>query len=198
MLRLIVFLFVLAALAAAAPADMLLNTNLLANSDFESGLDGWTTDGATLRAGNPVPHGGAAYLAGSVNGLATTATYQVIDLAAGGLADDSLTALFGGWQSGWETQRDSGLIALAALDADGAILAAADTGWFYSNHTWTLRQNELPLPAGTVALRYTFTAQRYEGYNNDGYLDDAFVSIVPEPATLALLALGAAAIVRRR
>ncbi len=196
MIRNVLCLGLLAALAVPASADIVFNTNLLTNAGFEDGLNGWTTDGAAVRQTNPPPHGGQYYLIGSFDGFALTTTFQLIEFDEP-LADD-LTATFGGWQAGWQTQRDSGLIELAALDAAGDVLASDDLGWFYSNHTWVFRDGELPLPAGTTALRYTFTAQRYDGYNNDGYLDDAFVSIVPEPVTFTLLALGGAAIVRRR
>lgn len=200
-MRKTVLITLTAALHVAASASIL-NVNLLVNPGFENNLTGWVTDHGTIRTGNPAPHGGAQYLSGATDGSATSYTRQTIDLIglgfdAGLLDSGTLDVHFGGYQSGWETQRDSGKIEVIFSDG-GTELGRSDTGWFYSNHTWVLRDLTVDLPTGTRVITYGFYTQRYEGYNTDGYLDDAFAMIVPEPASLACLAFGACWMLRRK
>ncbi|MCI5127654.1 MAG: hypothetical protein D3907_03945 [Candidatus Electrothrix sp. AUS3] len=112
---------------------------------------------------------------------ATTHSYQVVDLAAKGFTVENidsgaLTARFGGWQSGFETQEDRGKIEITFSNGSSD-LGSFDLGWFYSNHTWTLKENTVAVPTGTRFVTYHFYSERTEGNHNDGYLDDAFLII---------------------
>lgn len=169
----------------------LYSANLLENPGFELGLSNWVTDYGTIRGEDPLPHGGSQYFMGARGGPAASYTYQVVDLVAEGFSvtviDSGLLDIhYGGWQSGWDTQQDSGKI--ETIFSDGiSILGSSNLGWFYSNHTWVLHETTVDIPAGTRSVTFGFYAQRYHGTNNDGYLDDAFMEVVPEPMSVALL-----------
>ena len=168
-----------------------LNTNLLSNPGFESNLDGWTTDHGAIREAGPLPHGGANYLMGGRTSLSYT--YQTVDLIGAGFAPDGLDAgclevYFGGWQAGWETQTDSGRIEVIVTDGTNE-LGRSDLGWFYSNSTWVLKEVAVPLPQGARFITYGFHSQRYQGSNNDGYLDDAFLELRPSQSPVTILGI---------
>ena len=87
----------------------------------------------------------------------------------------------------------------AELDSNsGSVTTDDDTG------TWESATAELDVPVGTSflvvrvsALENTFNDA--SGTEFDGhYADAAFLEIVPEPATLSLLALGAFALIRHK
>jgi len=154
--------------------------SLLVNPGFEADLTGWTTPCGAIRTVSPLPHGGAKYLTGGT--VADCYAYQTVDLVARGLdagaIDAGLYALnYGGWQSGWGTQTDSGLIEIILKDADSSELARHDLGWFYSNSTWLLNNGIVALLPGTRYVTYGFHAHRTLGTNNDAYLDDAFLIV---------------------
>ncbi|MCP4994323.1 MAG: DUF2341 domain-containing protein, partial [Gammaproteobacteria bacterium] len=153
--------------------------NLLQNSGFESGLDNWQTDNATIRTTNPNPHGATAYLYGGPD-TALSYTYQTVDLVTLGydvtaIDQGKYKVLYGGWQSGYQDQKDIGTIEVKFLDASQSIIATDSLGSFYSNSIWVEKKNELLIPAGTRSIIYGFQAERVEGSNNDGYLDDAYL-----------------------
>ncbi|NQT83093.1 hypothetical protein HQ563_08720 [bacterium] len=158
-----------------------ISVNLLSNPGFESNLDGWTTDHGANRPGTPMPHGGTSYLTGSMDGASESYTYQTVDLIGAGFDPDDLDAgslevHFGGWQAGWQTQTDQGKTEIIVTDGTNKLLRS-DLGWFYSNHTWVLKEGAVRLPKGARLITYGFYTQRFEGYNNDGYLDDAFLKL---------------------
>lgn len=175
--------------AAASP----LETNLLANPGFESGLTLWTTDHGSIRTAGPSPHSGTNYLMGSMDGAAESYTYQVVDLIAAGFSPEeldssSLELHFGGYQAGWSTQTDSGKIEIIITDNSTELLRA-DLGWFYSNYTWVLKEGTVRLPPGARSITYGFYAVRYAGQNNDGYLDDGFLELRSSRARPEILAI---------
>ena len=158
------------------------DVNLLNNPGFESSLTDWTTDNAAIRTGSPSPHSGIKYLMGGANGTSSSYTFQTIDLldegfAIGELDSNVLTLNFGGWQSGWNTQTDRGKIEIVMRDTSLQALGSMDHDWFYSNHTWVLKEGSTDLLVGTRYIDYGFHAQRFQGSNNDAYLDDAFLDI---------------------
>lgn len=159
-----------------------LGVNLLVNPGFEDQLNYWITDNGAIRNGDPSPHSGSNYLFGAKNGASKSHTYQQIDLLAVGfdthqLDNELLTVSYGGYQAGWHTQIDQGLISIEFLDGDMEIIEAGNLGWHWSNNTWILVEETVAIPIGTRHIIYTFDAQRYEGSNNDAYLDDAFVLV---------------------
>ena len=82
------------------------------------------------------------------------------------------------------------------VDVTDGPLNSLFTGEFEANHVsegWIVRNAALQLPEGTYTL--TFTSLNHTGMH-DALIDA--VAIVPEPATLSLLALGGLAVIRRR
>ena len=57
------------------------------------------------------------------------------------------------------------------LDAGGTVLATQDTGELSNSAEWQALALAVMPPAGTRQARLTLVAQRYNGDNNDGYLD---------------------------
>jgi len=156
--------------------------NVLQNPGFEDSLVHWTTDHGTLRTDSPAPHSGAAYLFGASNGSARSYTWQSVGIDAFLMNETFVDAgkariHYGGWQSGWQTQQDRGKIEVRFLDHEGIQLSLTDLGWFYSNSTWFERRGALSLPVGTRSIVFGFHAERVEGTNTDGYLDDAFLRL---------------------
>jgi len=192
-------LFILAVSQGLSAAP--LGVNLLANPGFESDLLGWSTDHGSIRTGGPPPHGGVKYLMGGKS--VSSYTFQDIDLLAAGFTEATLDSGklavdYGGWRSGWSTQTDSGKIEIRFKDAAEDVLSTHDLGWFYSNHTWVFHKGSESVPPGARSITYGFHARRFQGTNNDGYLDDALLTLTPEPTTVSLVALGGLAVVRRR
>jgi len=68
-------------------------------------------------------------------------------------------------------------------------LLRSDLGWFYSNRTWVLKEGAVPLPQGARFITYGFHSQRFQGSNNDGYLDDAFLELRPSQAPVTILGI---------
>lgn len=160
-------------------------SNALDNSGFEEGLNSWMTDHATLRSIDPPPHGGAAYLFGADDGSPISYTFQIVTIEQLGFGakrvDDGGAAVrYGGWQSGWHTQQDSGKIELQFRDSHNGLISTVDLGWHFSNNEWIEHAGAAVLPAGTRSVSFGFYALRKEGHNTDGYLDDAY--LLPEPA----------------
>jgi hypothetical protein len=108
------------------------------------------------------------------------------------LDSGSFSVYYGGYQSGWSTQTDSGKIEIIMQDQNHDSLGSSDLGWFYSNHTWVLKEGTVPLISETRYIQYGFHSKRYQTSNNDGYLDDAFLTVttVPVPAAVWLLGSG--------
>ncbi|WP_372682051.1 LamG-like jellyroll fold domain-containing protein, partial [Desulfosarcina sp.] len=157
--------------------------SFLANPGFESDLADWTSNGAAIRIADPSPHGGAKYLMGGLSTVASSYTYQTIDLIAEGyftaseIDQGQFTVNYGGWQAGYGTQTDEGMVEIILRDGSNNEIARHDLGWFTSNNTWVLKKGTVLLPPGTRYITYGFYALRYIGSNNDGYLDDSFLII---------------------
>jgi len=160
--------------------------NLLKNAGFEEFSNGkfnyWVTDGATVRHKDPKPHSGKNYLMGSKSNQKVTYTSQVVDLLKNGYSKESLdnssmVIKFGGYQAGWKTQKDYGVIEVICQDKNHKSIAYTQTQGFYSNHRWYQRSLIVKIPKNTRYIKYTFIAHRKNGRNNDAYLDDAFIYI---------------------
>lgn len=132
-------------------------------------------------------------------------TYQMLTPATMGVTEAEIDGgwvevYFGGWQSGWGSQRDEGMIEVQFLDASSVVLGSVDLGWFFSNHTWFELSGTTMTPPGTRSVVYGFHGKRHDGSNCDSYLDDAFLipRVVPSGSALAMFAMALGAARRRR
>jgi hypothetical protein len=160
-----------------------LDLNLLKNAGFEDGLIGWSTQGgAVTRTTNPTPHEGSQYLAGGDTPRFTVS--QLVDLSLAGFVAENIdlgtySVHFGGFQAGWNAQTDQGQIGVRFYDTSGETVGTVRLPFFYSNHTWVLQDFAALLPPSSRTVEFFFEGIRHDGSNNDAYLDDAFVRIVP-------------------
>ncbi len=158
-------------------------TNLLQNGDFEEVFNGFFTHWQTDVAGvcTKYPHSGSKHLIGGYKDKSLSHTYQTIDLLAKGYTqkeiDNGLLVVnYGGYQSGYRDQKDSGQIALIFSDANQKTIKTDAMRPYYGPH-WVLKQAWTVIPKGTRYITYMFIAKRANFNNNDGYLDDAFIYI---------------------
>ena len=191
------------AFSAIPASSEMINVNLLDNPGFEAGLTSWVTDHGAIRNALPLAHSGDNYLMGANDGSPTSYTYQEIDLIAEGFdstqIDSGLLEVhYGGYQAGFDDQSDRGKIEILFNDGVSS-LGFSDLPWVSGTwRTWHLREDTVGIPMGTRSITYGFHAERFDQFNTDGYLDDAFLQIVPEPATLSLLAIGTLSMFQRR
>ena len=159
------------------------NINLLSNPGFEDVSNGfftnWETDGASIYT--KYPHSGTKYLIGGIENKPLTHTYQTIDLLSKGYKQEDINSgrlrvNYGGYQSGWKKQRDSGQIGVIFSDKNKQTIEISKMEKFYGPH-WVLKQTSVTIPKYTRYITYTFTAQRADKADNDGNLDDAFIYI---------------------
>ncbi len=140
---------------------------------------------------------------------ASTGVQQVVEgIVAGTDYDFSVD----GYHSSQNPSKVDLSLRVAWEDATGAWIANPTGGntWTIAEYrpsvesldVWTTIGGSMTAPTGAVAVRYILLADNSAGDGNGGftYFDDAVVDgqIVPEPATLAMLGLGAISLFRRR
>lgn len=171
--------------------------NLLLNSGFELGLTNWSNiGGASIRTSDPAAYEGTNYIFGENTALFSV--WQEVNLTNGGLTTGQIDAgnldvEFGGWQSGWDTQSDSGQISIYFFNDLNNEIGKTQLSSFFSNKTWEEQFGVTNLLSGTRSIRYEFVGTRDQGFNNDAYLDAAYLNIgspqqspVPLPASIWL------------
>lgn len=205
----------LTALAVAMPAS----ANLLTNGSFEDGTNGWTT--ATFWSpgwGTPAPplesktslgtfggfggpQDGSHYLAGDVSGHANyhVGAYQTFATVPG-----QIYTVSGWYAGGVEASNDTGWWEVKIAhgttsdpDADGVVIAKQErsNGQYFDfaenfSNTFTAQDT-------TTTLFLKWGRAESADWKISGAAFDN-LSVVPEPATLALLALGLPMLRRRK
>jgi len=200
----------LASIVIALSLSSSVNANLISNPGFESDFDNWTrTVGAEIRIWDPVAFEGNQYLYGQNTNAFSV--WQDIDLFSHGYTAQQVNSgeysvAFGGMQSGWGTQEDSGTISIHLFNEEMTELGSSSLGAFFSNHTWVSRMGTTDLLTDTRYIQYRFEGVRVEGSNTDAFLDAAYLDVqavtaVPVPGAIWLLGsglLGLASISRRK
>lgn len=154
--------------------------NLLENPSFESvKKDKATVWGGhgVVRHNDPKAHSGKYYLMASLDKVKGI-TSQAITIPTNfhNRVDSGNAMLsFGGYQSGWKTQKDFGYVYISFYDINSKEIGSSNTRPFYSNHVWIKREGKALIPRNTRFIGYFFVGTRKEGSNNDAYLDDAFL-----------------------
>lgn len=202
-------------ITAAAQADVQLNENLLENSGFETDT-GW--DGTLYRSvdrtyetvgftGDAAPYSGDYMFYGGDDSeyasVSQTISLTGIDTAA--QASGAYSVEWGGCLSSWDSSdyeyddTDFSSLTLEQLDSEGSVISSSTLGDEDAN-TWQLMETTTALDADTASLRFTVSATRERGSDNNGYADDVFMAVVPEPSTLSLIALcgGAVFAIRKK
>jgi len=179
-----VFLFGCGGGGKKKTADEGPDRNYIVNAGFENTLVGWTTDNGLVKESDPAPNHGELYLYGAEGGPTESYTFQVVDLVSSGLDVSKIdngeySVYYGGWQSGWGNQTDSGRIEISQYDVNGELVAETNMSWFYSNNTWTKRDNTIALEPSVRTVRYAFRTKKQPdvGVDVDAYLDDAFLHV---------------------
>lgn len=208
----------LLAAAGAASAAVTYGSNLVVNGDAEQGVAGWTAYDSYgliqavdygnnwVKPSEPGPTDRGAQMFTGVG--AFSVGYQVLDF--GTVTTAPLAYELSGWLGGWLSQGDNALFYVSFLDVDGLEIGHAEIGPVTpadrngATGLW-YRESEGFVPAGTGSVSFWLSMERQGGGDNDGYADNlSFVlaapAVVPEPQTLALLALslGLMPLLRRR
>ncbi len=173
--------------------------NLLINGDAESqDLTGWTLSGQDIiftpasqkqKTGWIYPAQGDYFISfGRIQ-----ASYGMMS-QTGLIPDNAQTLTLGGWFQG--EYSDYGIASLTVYDQADAELVSVNTGNMTTPIlTWQTFQIEAALPEYSYSWEVTL-----EGFLDYGSVVNAFyddVYLIPEPATLLLLAAGALAVRRR-
>jgi len=149
--------------------------------------------------------GGAPFIPGGSPSVDAILAQDVSGAVAGQSYSLSAWYFMERFYSGFDEFRDTNtILSLEFLDAGNAILggSSVDIDTVYDQQavgTWQQFTVDGVAPVGTVALRVksSFLRGSFEASNPQSAFVDDF-TLTPEPASLTLLALGAAALIRRR
>ena len=194
---------------SAAPAGAVIpEGNLLANPGAEAGPGatgfetvpppGWTTTATFTAVAYGVPDfptladsaalgGGANLFAGGSTNTVATAS-QTVDVSAAAPEIDGTGALLtvGAQLGGFSSQGDNTTITAVYRDGTGRVLGSTGAGPVTPaerNNVTELQQRTTAgtVPPGTRSIVVTLTATWVEGSYNDGFADNASLTLTPPP-----------------
>lgn len=212
-----------AMVSLAGAQSIFTGTNLIQNHSAEAGANstgssrvdvpGWvgqagigTYDDANWEIPTGTWSDGTKFFHGG--NVAINTLTQVVEVFAGDIAAiDAGQATFtiSGWFGGWSGQDDNATLVANFRDAGGSILGSSEVlGGFLSADRGGVSSMLSDSAAGTLAvgtrsIEFVLTSNRVGGGSyNDGVADNLQFAAVPEPFTMSALALGLAAIARKR
>lgn len=162
-----------------------LTGNLVSNPGAEAGITGWTpTVGVieSLSAGecNGInPHVGQKYFA--IGALCVeyqfASAYQDINVVNQSTLIDAGQVMvhYGAYLADW-LNTDEPSFALQFLNSAAQVISGTDT-IRYKNSIWTLKEKSVIVPASTRFIRYIVMGTRFDGTDNDSYIDDLFLEL---------------------
>ena len=167
--------------------------NLLANSSFETGLSGWTTN-PEARAESQSIRAFDGTMAASSGNAATG--FMAQDVVLSGFTEQELDSgllnvVFSGRQrSKSEVQPDRGRILVRFFDSSSALIGESAAATVSTTDRWVLQGGVSKLPAGTRRIQYRFESVRATGSSSDAYIDSAMLRIQREHLAPDVGALG--------
>ncbi|MBK9981776.1 MAG: metallophosphoesterase [Saprospiraceae bacterium] len=163
-----------------------LTGNLVSNPGAETGINGWTaTTGVieslgALECNGINPYIGQKYFA--VGALcvenAFASAYQDISVVNQSALIDAGQVMvhYGAHLADW-ANTDEPSFAMQFLNASAQLISGTDTTR-YINATWTLKEKTIIVPSGTRFIRFIVMGTRYQGTDNDSYIDDLFLELL--------------------
>ncbi len=169
--------------SGVSPGTSAWSENLLINPSAETGdLTGWSAEpDFTVSSGAPGAFDGTYFFSAGYGEQHTLR--QSVDLLALGFDPDgidggALLVHAGGRQQSWpQTPADTGQIVIDFLNADSVVVESFVGPVLKPLLGWALVEDQRTLPAGTRFIEFSFTAIRYKGSKNDGFLDGTFVRL---------------------
>ncbi len=156
--------------------------------------------------------GGNNYFAGGPDNGQSTASQSILfpDLASS-IDSGMLGFVLSGYLGGWASQADTIQVTANFLSGANTVLLSSTIGPVSSadrggNSELLFRTTDITaVPIGARSLNILLTSTRLDGAYNDGYADNlsfqfrdvAAPTAVPEPASLTLLSLGLAGVIRQ-
>jgi hypothetical protein len=185
--------------------------NLLTDGDFSNGIAEWTKTGVgwSAKADANASDGLVAQMWVAKTSSSTFRTlYQSVPATAGHEYSGSVSFV----DAIWTAVESEAWLQFRFLDASSALIQqvqsahhipAVDSGWGTAYDS-TLSLADVVAPAGTASIRYSIVVKQNtpspEALTNDGYRFDtaALTSVIPEPATIGMVASGLGVLLVRR
>ena len=158
-------------------------SNLLHNSGFETGLDGWdVSPSGEIGTASVAAFAGTQYF--STGGAATGFVRQTIDLIAEGyqpleLDSSGIDAVFTGRVRSSVGSTCDAQMSLSFLDAMSTELSSVIVDATAVSTDWTLMGKRVSIPVGTRFITFQYYAQQSSG-TGDAYLDTATVRLLAD------------------
>jgi hypothetical protein len=161
------------------------SANLLQNPGAESGMTNWIIEEGSVESltngqcSGPAPYAGSKLFA--VGGICTDTPVgratQIVDVStyASLIDTGNYQADFGAYMRDWESM-DIPQVKIYFYNASNTLLGSSN--WLsHNNPTWTLKQDLINIPVSTRSIKFEMKGVRYNGNDNDSYMDDTFLRL---------------------
>ncbi|MBI1304486.1 MAG: hypothetical protein GC172_11980 [Phycisphaera sp.] len=213
----------LAAFAAGLAFQGVANANILNNPGFETattttvsnvlgnftGFQGiWAPEMGSITTATlgVTPAAGARMLGMTNDGLTATQSFQAVDVTAysalinSGTATMNASALFN-TNGGYTGAQGSIVVQFFTAASYGSLIGNSGFGSLALDAnplSWETNSVSSAIPVGTTWMLFQVAYGNASIGNNTGFVDNAFLEIVPSPGAIALLGLGGLVGRRRR